>query len=249
MSYQYDSEFFDFVNASAGKSANLFIEALSKGVFSQNVSSVIDIGCGRGVWSAEWRKRGLQDVCGVDGDYVQKSSLLIPPENFLARDISKSFDVARRFDLVQCLEVAEHVPAEHAETLVSNIVRHGDVVLFSAAIPGQGGEFHVNERPYDYWRKQFAAKGYDMYDAVRAAVVSNSEIEPWYRYNAFIFANEAGAKRLSAAASAAKLGANQAIPDVSPMLWRMRCFTLSLFPASVTNAAARLKHRVANRAS
>src|SRR5215469_3474240 len=110
MSYKYDDEFFDFVEASAGKSAAAFIEVVVKDLLSGLLpQSVIDVGCGRGVWGAEWRRRGVTRCLGVDGEYVPRSSLLIPEADCLPRDLAKPFDLGRRFDLVQCLEVAEHV--------------------------------------------------------------------------------------------------------------------------------------------
>lgn len=248
MSYQYDSEFFDFVNASAGKSARRFIEALVQGVFAAHgITSAIDVGCGRGVWIAEWRRRGVQRVLGVDGDYVPRDTLVIPHECFIATDISKPFNAGARFDLVQCLEVAEHVAPAAADTLLDSLAGHGDVIVFSAAVPGQGGEHHVNERNYGYWRRMFAARGYLMYDAIRPLLRNEVDVEPWYRYNAFVYANEIGTERLSAEAKKRLLRVPQRIPNFAPLNWRLRCRAVSLLPSGAVNLAARLKHRLANR--
>ena len=48
--------------------------------------------------------------------------------------------------------MAEHLSPEAGAGLVASLARHGDVLLFSAASPGRGGEFHVNERSPEYWR-------------------------------------------------------------------------------------------------
>jgi hypothetical protein len=79
----------------------------------------------------------------VDGDDVPRGALAIPAAAFWAIEISQPFDLGRRFDLLQCLEVAEHLPEMHSDTLIDNLCRHGDLIMFSAAIPGQGGDFHV----------------------------------------------------------------------------------------------------------
>jgi SAM-dependent methyltransferase len=247
MTYQYDRAFFDFVDSSSGKSANLFIGSLVRSVLAEGVAaSVLDIGCGRGVWLAEWRRLGSKNLCGVDGAYVDREALLIPAPDFRAIDISKQFDLREKFDLVQCLEVAEHVPEDSAETLVDNLVRHGDLVLFSAATPGQGGEFHVNERPHSYWRAKFADRGYQVYDAIRPVVAKLTHIEPWYRYNGFVYANERGGSRLTPFASERLVPPGRALPDVSPVSWRLRCAALAALPPSATSALARAKHRAAN---
>jgi SAM-dependent methyltransferase len=247
MSYQYDSAFFDFVDASSGKSASRFLERVVGSVLEgSSAGSVLDVGCGRGVWLAVWKGIGAHRVQGVDGEYVDRSTLLISPLEFCAKNIAGHFDLGEKFDLVQCLEVAEHVPDVHAETLVDNLARHGDLILFSAAIPGQGGEFHVNERPYSYWREKFAARGYALYDAIRPCVAELDDVEPWYRYNAFVYANERGATRLTSIASARHVPAGRPVRDISPIWWRLRCAALSVLPLSLTSALARAKHRAAN---
>jgi SAM-dependent methyltransferase len=248
MSYQYDSEFFDFVNASAGRSAHIFLREFAGRVLGDMTRpSVLDVGCGRGVWLAEWARLSSAAIQGVDGDYVNSSTLAISPAQFLATDISRAFDLGRKFDLVECLEVAEHVPADSSDVLVANLARHGDLILFSAATPGQGGEFHVNERPHSYWHAKFASLGFQTYDAIRRHVKGIREIEPWYRYNAFVYANGTGRGRLSDEARTSLVPDGTATADVSPLSWRLRCAAIALLPGDAASNLARLKHRLANK--
>ena len=248
MSYQYDDAFFDFVDASAGRSARVFVELTGTHLFEEasRPAAVADFGCGRGAWVRQWLNLGVPEVLGVDGEYVPREKLLISTNRFLSADLSKPFDIGRRFDLVQCLEVAEHIAPECADTLVGNLVQHADVVIFSAATPGQGGEHHVNERPHSFWRQQFGARGYGMYDAIRPVIGDRAEIEPWYRYNTFVFANAAGAGRLSSAARTALISPEEAIPTFAPLGWRIRCFLIAQLPVPAADAVARLKHRLLN---
>ena len=74
------------------------------------VRSVIDVGCGVGPWAAEFMARGIEDVWGVDGDYVDRAQLRIPKDRFTPRDLTKPLQFDRTFDLAVCLEVAEHLP-------------------------------------------------------------------------------------------------------------------------------------------
>ena len=67
--------------------------------------------------------------------------------------------IGRRFDLVNCLEVAEHLDASRADSFVDDLCALGDVVVFSAAIPGQGGTHHVNEQFQSYWQERFRRNG------------------------------------------------------------------------------------------
>ena len=110
-------------------------------------NSVLDVGCGRGVWPSEWRRAGVADSIGVDGPYVDRASLTIPSESFVAWDLSQPLKLDRHFDLVQSLEVAQCIDAAYADVFVDSLCRHGELIMFSAAVPGQGGERHVNEQP------------------------------------------------------------------------------------------------------
>lgn len=224
MTEHYDVQFFDGVIGSAGKSAAPFLDSVIDVALGGRLpTSVLDVGCGPGVWLAEWRRRGVRDIVGVDGDYVPDNALAIPPNAFRPSDISQSFDLERRFDIVECLEVAEHVPATHSETLIANLCRHGDLIMFSAAIPGQGGRFHVNEQPYEYWRSKFSARGYAVFDSARRPVIGSKQIEPWYRFNTFLFANETGQQRLSSRARLEVVEPSKPLEIVAPWQWSLRC--------------------------
>lgn len=237
--HRYGATFFDYVDATSGRSAAALLGRLDLGFAP---GSVLDVGCGRGVWLAAWKERGVSRVLGLDGAYVDPGGLRIAPSEFGPTDLSLPFDVGQRFDLVECLEVAEHLPASSAAGLVGSLVRHGDVILFSAAPPGQGGEHHVNEQPLDFWVERFAAHGYAPFDAIRPALRGAVEIEPWYRYNTLVLANGAGADRLSPAVRATRLAVGSTVPVCAPFAWRLRCAILRRLPRPVVEAMARLRH-------
>lgn len=153
-------------------------------------ASVLDVGCGAGTWLRAFVDRGVTDVVGVDGDHVARSLLQVDPGAFRPADISRPFHLGRRFDLVLSLEVAEHLDAADAGTLVDSIVRHGDVVAFSAAVPFQGGTHHVNEQWPGYWIDRFAARGYACLDVARPWLWDHPGVEPWYAPNLFLFVAE-----------------------------------------------------------
>jgi len=113
-------------------------------------SSVIDIGCGIGAWLRAFERNGIKDFMGIDGDYVPADMLQIPRQHFRAAELTRLSVVDRRFDIACSLEVAEHLPADCAEQFVELLTRAAPVVLFSAAIPDQGGTHHVNEQWQSY---------------------------------------------------------------------------------------------------
>jgi len=148
--------------------------------------SVLDIGCGTATWLKAFEELGVQDYLGVDGDYVDRSLLKIDSRRFKSHDLMQPLDLQRKFDLVIALEVAEHLPERDADTFVESMVRHGDTLLFSAAIPGQGGQNHLNEQWPEYWEAKFRRHGFFFHDAIRPRIWKNERVDVWYKQNIFL---------------------------------------------------------------
>lgn len=106
---------------------------------SMEINSIVDVGCGVGTWLYAAQEFGRTDILGIDGDWVSEEQLVIPCNKFRRQDLNESIMVERRFDLVQTMEVAEHLKPERADGFVDDLTKLSDVVLFSAAIPYQGG--------------------------------------------------------------------------------------------------------------
>lgn len=151
-------------------------------------ASIADIGCGIGGWLEVARMHGVADFMGVDGEHVPADLLLIPPTQFQRRDLTQPLSLGRSFDLALCLEVAEHLPPARAESLVADLAALAPVVVFSAAIPGQGGTFHTNEQWPDYWWSRFEAAGFHAIDAIRPRFWRDADIDWWYAQNTIIYA-------------------------------------------------------------
>jgi len=183
---RYNKNFFDEIEEDSLQAANTIVPHI---IDLARPSSVIDVGCGRGAWLSVFRRLGVPAILGVDGNYIDKTKLLIPRQCFLAMDLSQPFDLSGRHDLALCLEVAEHLPPRMAYPLVKALTRVAPIILFSAAIPGQGGTGHLNEQWPCYWRRLFAKEGFEALDPLRKHIWQNDSVAWWYRQNILVYAN------------------------------------------------------------
>lgn len=179
----YDQAFYDLIRPGVKASAAVVVPLLLQHIHPRRV---VDVGCGEGWWAQAFADRGC-DVIGMDSGGVRKSPLgdrLIPHD--LTRPLPK--DLTGRFDLAVCLEVAEHLLAKRADGLVADLCAIAPLVLWSAAIPGQGGVGHVNEQWPDYWVPRFERQGFAVSGALRWPIWADQQVEPWYRQNLLLAA-------------------------------------------------------------
>jgi SAM-dependent methyltransferase len=184
---QYDQAFYARQRDGSLQSARAIIPILLSHL---SIHSVVDVGCGVGTWLKAFQENGISDITGYDGDYVDTSTLAISATNFKALDLCTDFVLPRKVDLAISLEVAEHLPSKNGDHLVQQLVSVAPMVLFSAAIPGQGGTGHVNEQWQDYWRSKFNSFGYYPVDAIRPFVWGYPDVEIWYQQNIILYCKE-----------------------------------------------------------
>lgn len=176
------------------KYSNSFYHAIRQGCISSAAvvapviydavqpKTVIDIGCGEGHWGKAFQDLGA-DVMGMDGDYVKEPVIPFEPHD-LRRPLPFDRLPHTRFDLAINLEVAEHLPASRADSFVDDLCGLSDNILFSAAIPAQGGVDHINEQWFSsYWYPKFAARGYEASGNIREAIWNIPDVEWWYKQN------------------------------------------------------------------
>lgn len=120
--------------------------------------TVIDFGAGDGWWLKAFHDMG-SNVGAIELHEIARE--YIPPQvQTFIHDLTAPIFFDRKYDLVICLEVAEHLPKEAADVLVETIAFHTkNLLLFSAAGLGQPGEGHINLQPQTYWRKKIKSQG------------------------------------------------------------------------------------------
>lgn len=162
--------------------------------------SVIDVGGGEGWWGRAFWELGA-DVLVVDETidelgwehydgrhtfWGRRVDLTDPP--LIQAHADADVDI-RRWDVALCLEVAEHIDEAHSSQLIDWLTDLAPIVVFSAAVPGQGGHGHVNEQWPAYWVEHFERCGFQVSGALRWRYWGNENVEPWYQQNLLVAAN------------------------------------------------------------
>ena len=212
---QYDKKFFASQSTGSARAARKIIPIV---VDLLRPSSVLDIGCGTGGWLKAAREAGVSDTVGIDGQWAINGGLVIDREQFVAHDVASRIDLQRKFDLAMTLEVAEHIPVSKSDVFVDNLCKHADVILFSAALPGQGGRMHINEQPLAFWIEKFAERNFKFIDVLRPFFWQDSDIGPCYRQNLVLFVSNKRAAEVEIDAQrrlgSTKLPVNVAHPEL-----------------------------------
>jgi cyclopropane fatty-acyl-phospholipid synthase-like methyltransferase len=184
----YDIKFFENLEKTAFDSSQKIVPLVLKLYKTQ---SVIDVGCGNGVWLNTFEKFGIKEYIGIDGEYVKKEFFHADFSKFINSNLEIESNLNRKFDLAVCLEVGEHLKHSSAASLVKTLTNHSDTILFSAAIPQQSGTHHVNEQWQSYWAQLFYHQGYKPNDTIRPLIWNQSSISYWYRQNIVIYTRSA----------------------------------------------------------
>ncbi len=176
MSFEYDEKLYN--EKAASQIVPFLLDHLK-------IQSVLDVGCGIGTWLSAFSEMGIEDLLGIDAEFPT-GRFILSRDKFLEMDLNDSFDLERKYDIALCLELVEHLSDKASANIVGSLVKHAEVILFSAAIPYQGGQNHINEQWVDYWVDRFAVHGYKFYDGLRSHFWNNDQVDWWYKQNIFL---------------------------------------------------------------
>ena len=183
--YQYSEEYYKQHEEGAIRSAENILSFLYDKL---KFNTIADLGCGVGCWAMVAKKQFNANILGID--FHDHTYLLLDENEYICADLTKPISLGRTFDLVISLEVAEHIEGSNSNTFLDNLCSAGRRILFSAALPGQGGIGHVNEKPLSYWTEQFVHRGYLALDVIRPHFWNCDDVEIWYRNNSILFADK-----------------------------------------------------------
>lgn len=206
----YPAGFYENRRAHTAHAARRILAALPPGLMRNRIA---DIGCGTGTFLAAALELGSSAAYGVEGDWVTPTMLDDPSIAFAPQDLEATAS-GPTVDLVLSLEVAEHLSPARAASFVADLVAMAPAVLFSAAIPGQGGVGHRNEQWQSWWAAHFAAHGYAAYDVIRPLIWADDAIPAWYRQNIVLYLDAPTAAALGLAPTEPAL-----LDRVHPSFW------------------------------
>ena len=157
-----------------------------------NPSKVIDFGCGDGLLLSHICQEKI-DGLGFEFSKVglsraRKRGVRVKELDFRQRQLPAEM----HGDVVISLEVAEHLEEKYAAFYVEclSVTIGAKYLVFSAALPGQGGEGHYNEQPKEYWIDKLGVYGWSLDRTLTTAMQENwrsQEVSFYYWQNLLIF--------------------------------------------------------------
>lgn len=193
--YIYDKKFFDntkkFESASAQSIVNILIKYFKP-------KSVVDVGCGIGIYLAEFSKRGIE-IKGYDGA-VSAISGSLAGKKIKKYDLNQPLNAEKKYDLCLCIEVAEHLPYESANILLDSLTGLSDIIVFTAATPGQGPKSigHINEQPHEFWVDLFKIRRFTLNKKLTEEIkkeMSDQNVIWWIIKNIMIYQKQSFATK------------------------------------------------------
>ena len=190
---KYDNEFYKQQNRSylSAKEYLAYLFSLYK------PTSIVDFGCGVGSWLTAACELGVEDLLGLDGEWIAGKQLKADKIDYELLDLEQPIRLERKFDLAISLEVAEHLSEKRAKTFVADICSASDVIMFGAAIKGQGGINHINEQWQSYWISLFEDNNYTCVDFFRNKFWDSQIVGSGYIQNTFVFINNKNEEKLN----------------------------------------------------
>lgn len=120
--------------------------------------TTLDVGCAKGFLVEQLRDLGVE-AYGVDASPYAISQVRedIRPHCSVH---SATEPFGRRYDLITCIEVIEHMSEDDAGKVIQNLCAHADDILFSSTPDDYEEPTHFNIQPFEYWKELFAQNGF-----------------------------------------------------------------------------------------
>ena len=154
-------------------------------------NSIIDIGCGIGTWLRAAFELGITNIKGIDCNEISEDFLLVPRKYISIDDLENHENKDnKKYDLAISVEVAEHLDNSVSEHFIKTLISYSNIIIFSAAIPYQGGEHHINCQTPEFWYNIFNKYGYVCFDFRNTLMNMWENINPCYAQNILLYVHK-----------------------------------------------------------
>lgn len=153
-------------------------------------TKVVDLGGGVGGWCRAFLDNGTSKVICIDHPSTPSNLLVIDQNDFIKCDFEKNIPDFIKCDLAISIEFAEHISSKKSDSIIDFLVQSAPIIVFSAAIPNQGGVNHINEQRHNFWANKFAERNFECLDIIRNDIIFDSDIEYYLRQNVFLFVDK-----------------------------------------------------------
>ena len=123
-----------------------------------NPQNVLDVGCAIGYLVEALRDQGT-DADGIDISEYAISQVREDMKPY-CKVQSVTSPINKKYDLITCIEVFEHLEAEDIPVAIENICNSANRILFSSTPFDYEEETHISVHNPEFWVEQFAYNGF-----------------------------------------------------------------------------------------
>lgn len=136
--------------------------------------SVLDVGCGTGISLSYFLQNNI-NALGIENSSIAIEASAVK-DKIIKHNLNNELKLSKKFDMVWCFEVIEHIHPSFESNFLQTLINHGDCIILSAARPGQGGHGHFNEQEPEYWIQKFKTLGFSYQSEVTEKLKSTGDM-------------------------------------------------------------------------
>ena len=93
----YDNKFFKNTIKFEAESASQFVKVVLK---YYQPKSIVDIGCGAGIYLKEFSEKGINNLLGLDGSPAAAEEFLLSRDKLIIFDLAQKYNFEENYDII-----------------------------------------------------------------------------------------------------------------------------------------------------
>jgi SAM-dependent methyltransferase len=243
---KYSQKFYSNVDSRANYSTKAIVNILKNYINFPDLNLIVDVGCGSGAWINCFLLNSTSEIHGYDLiESIELNRVRFRDElesrvKLFVSDFENTVDLRLpSADLGVCLEVLEHLENKTGKKLVQELSQNCDIILFSAATPGQGGTGHINEQEHNYWLNQFKENGFDIYDCIRPKLQNDSNVARYYALNTFLLI-KSSKRKIKDESNIEEFRVSNEILDFRRKIEQLQFYLIKFFPEKIVTQLSKI---------